>query len=418
MRNRIEPQSQTIMPQRSFASAKYPMKKLRKRGEKSHAGMQVIFPWAKLYVLIGVMLATSNRLGRRPFVESKMPLMYFLQQWCSLADETLEDVLCDSNTLREFVGMGLSRDLVLDTTTLLKVLQQLRGSDLALVPFDEIRAHLVVRVISMRASMILNAAIIDAPGSTKKKVKARDSEIFHTESGIEWHFGMMSRIGGDAHSGQMLLVVAMLINVNDGMRAGAFLHGREDDSFSDVGNRWVHKRENARAPWRQVSLRSGQCRQLDLASKVETRLERDEPSSVSSRPNFEQLFHLNKSRFGHKKVRYRSRAKHEADLFRLFGLANRVSAKTQLMVPHAMGAASGAQDCLESNRRKPVERVHGTSHTFSRVHRIDQPAIRAAGLICQLFPTSATQIHCQSSFAPKGWTARPFIEPCTNHASA
>ena len=46
--------------------------------------------------------------------------IYCLQQWYGLADEALEDALYDSQSLRDFVGIDLSRESVPDATTLLK----------------------------------------------------------------------------------------------------------------------------------------------------------------------------------------------------------------------------------------------------------------------------------------------------------
>jgi IS5 family transposase len=38
--------------------------------------------------------------------------MYFLQQWHSLSDEGLEDAIYDSQAMREFIGIDLSREQV------------------------------------------------------------------------------------------------------------------------------------------------------------------------------------------------------------------------------------------------------------------------------------------------------------------
>jgi transposase, IS5 family len=35
--------------------------------------------------------------------------MYFLKQWYTLADEALENALYDSQAMREFIGIDLSR---------------------------------------------------------------------------------------------------------------------------------------------------------------------------------------------------------------------------------------------------------------------------------------------------------------------
>lgn len=76
--------------------------------------------------------------------------MYCLQQWYGLADEALEDTLYDSQALRDFVGIDLSRELVPDITTLLKFRRLLLDNDLTKALFDEINAHLAEQGLLMR----------------------------------------------------------------------------------------------------------------------------------------------------------------------------------------------------------------------------------------------------------------------------
>ena len=68
--------------------------------------------------------------------------IYCLQQWYGLADEALEDALYDSQALRDFVGIHLSRESVPDATTLLKFRRVLLDNDLTKALFEEINAHL------------------------------------------------------------------------------------------------------------------------------------------------------------------------------------------------------------------------------------------------------------------------------------
>src|SRR5450755_1776848 len=107
----------TSMSQRSFASAEYAMKKKRTRREKFLGEMERIVPWARLIAVIEPLYPTSGRVGRQPIGISRMLRMYCLQQWYGLADEALEDALYDSQALRDFVGVDLSRESVPDATT-------------------------------------------------------------------------------------------------------------------------------------------------------------------------------------------------------------------------------------------------------------------------------------------------------------
>ena len=56
--------------------------------------------------------------------------MYLLQQWYGLADEALEDAIYDSQALRDFVRIDLSRESVPDATTLLKFRRLLEAGEL------------------------------------------------------------------------------------------------------------------------------------------------------------------------------------------------------------------------------------------------------------------------------------------------
>lgn len=130
------------MSRRSFASAEYAMKKKRTRREKFLADMERVVPWARLIAVTEPLYPTSGRVGRQPVGVSRMLGMYCLQQWYSLADEALEDALYDSQALRDFVGIDLSRESVPDATTLLKFRRLLLANDLTKALFDEINAHL------------------------------------------------------------------------------------------------------------------------------------------------------------------------------------------------------------------------------------------------------------------------------------
>jgi len=126
----------------------------------------------------------SGRVGRPPIGVTKMLRMYCLQQWYALADEALEDALYDSQALRDFVGIDLSRESVPDATTLLKFRRLLQDNDLTRALFDEINAHLGEQGLLMRAGTIVDATIIAAPSSTKNEGKTRDPEMHQAKKAL------------------------------------------------------------------------------------------------------------------------------------------------------------------------------------------------------------------------------------------
>jgi IS5 family transposase len=265
--------------------------------------------------------------------------MYCLQQWYGLADEALEDALYDSQALRDFVGIDLSRESVPDATTLLKFRRLLLANDLTKALFEEINAHLADHGLLMRAGTIVDATIIAAPSSTKNAGNARDPEMHQTKKGNQWHFGMKAHIGVDAQSGLVHTVVGTPANVSDINVAGALLHGQEQAAFGDAGYQGVHERAEAKGPTWHVAMRAGKRRKLNQFIEPQFLAERVEKLKASIRAKVEHPFHVIKNLFRHRKTRYKGLAKNTAQLFSLFALANLVIAKRPLLNCHARGAS-------------------------------------------------------------------------------
>jgi transposase, IS5 family len=327
------------MSQRSFASAEYALKKKRTRREAFLDEMERVVPWARLIALIDPLYPTSGRVGRQPIGVPRMLRMYCLQQWYGLADEALEDALYDSQALRDFVGIDLSRESVPDATTLLKFRRLLLDNDLTKALFDEINAHLAEKGLLMRAGTIVDATIIAAPSSTKNAGGERDPDMRQAKKGNQWHFGMKAHIGVDAESGLVHTVIGTGANVNDVTQAGGLLHGQETAAFGDAGYRGVHKRDEAKGPNWHVAMQPGKRKALDLTKRWARMLDEAERLKASVRAKVEHPFHVVKNLFRHRKVRYRGLPKNEAQLFTLFGLANLVIAKRSLMAIEARGAS-------------------------------------------------------------------------------
>ena len=148
---------------------------------------------------------------------------------------------------------------------------------------------------------------------------------------------MKSHIGVDAESGLVHSVIGTAANVADVTQAGALLHGDEAHAFGDAGYRGVDKREEAQGPHWHVAMQPGKRRQLDLTRPWARLLERAEQLKASVRAKVEHPFHIVKNLF--QKVRYKGLAKNEAQLFSLFGLANLVIAKRQLLALDTRGAS-------------------------------------------------------------------------------
>lgn len=169
----------------------------------------------------------SGRVGHPPIGMSKMLRMYCLQPRYGLADEALEDALCDSQSTRDFVGIVLSREAVPDASTLLKFRRLLLTKDLNKALLDGINAHLAEQGLLTRSGKDAAATSIAAPSSKKNATGQRDPEWPRTKKGKQWYFWMKAHFGVDADSGLAHTVISTATKINDVTQAGALLHGQE-----------------------------------------------------------------------------------------------------------------------------------------------------------------------------------------------
>lgn len=114
--------------------------------------------------------------------------MYVAQQCFGFSDEGTEDAIYDSQAIRRFVGIDLSRIDAPDATTLLNFRRLLETHQLTESIFNTINAHLAEKGLFMREGTIVDATLIAAPPSTKNKEKRRDEEMHQTKKGNQWHF--------------------------------------------------------------------------------------------------------------------------------------------------------------------------------------------------------------------------------------
>lgn len=335
--------------QLSFASHEFAQKKRVTRREKFLGEMEQVVPWARLEALIEPKYPTGGRVGRQPIGVPRMLRMYFLQQWFGLADEAVEDAIYDSQAMREFVGIDLSREAVPDATTLLKFRRLLEQHALTAQLFQGINAHLAERGLLLREGTMVDATIIAAPPSTKNKEHARDPEMHQTKKGNEWHFGMKAHIGADVDSGLVHSLHTTAANESDVAHAHEVLHGQESVAFLDAGYTGVAKREEILQAQREgeirgdiewnVALRRSKITKM-AEGTLKTLTKALERAKAQIRARVEHPFHVVKNLFRYKKTRYKGLAKNEAQLYSLFGLANLVLAKKRLMAMQAAGMSA------------------------------------------------------------------------------
>jgi IS5 family transposase len=256
----------------------------------------------------------------------KMLRIYFVQQWFNLSDPQAEDSLYDSESIRRFVRIELSEDVVPDETTVLRFRHLLEKHGLTEKIFDLVKELLTAKRLLLKSGTIVDATIIAAPSSTKNASQTRDPEMKQTRKGKQWYFGMKVHIGADP-KGRVHRVIATNAATADITQLDDLLHGEETTIYGDQAY-WkeadrqdfeasgVRYRVNRRPPGKQPL--SERWRQINRAR-----------SRIRARG--EHPFHIVKRLWGFAKVRYRGLAKNLARAQTMFALANLYSVRHQLM---------------------------------------------------------------------------------------
>ena len=297
------------------------------RRERFLDQIEAATPWALLVEQIEPFYPKGER-GRPPIGIERMLRMYIVQQCFGLADEATDDAVYDSQSIRTFVGIDLSREGAPDATTLLHFRRLLETHHLTRAIFEAIKGHLAEQGLLLREGTIVDATIIAAPPSTKNRAKARDPEMHQAKKGNEWHFGMKAHIGVDAVSGLVHTVVGTAANVSDISQAANLLHGEESSVHADAGYIGLEKREEmqGRDLLMDIAKKRGAVRKLPEGPERQA-ARAEERSKAQLRAIVEHPFHVVKNLFRHRKARYRGLAKNTAQLFSLFALANLVLAR-------------------------------------------------------------------------------------------
>jgi IS5 family transposase len=140
---------------------------------------------------------------------------HLLQQWFTLSDPLMEEMLIDTPCFRRFAGIVMIEDRIPDETTILNFRHLLEEHRIAEQILEGVNQMLSEKGVMLREGTILDATIIAAPSSTKNKRKERDPEIHSVAKGNQWIIGMRCHIGVDAAYGLVHSVVSTAGNVHE-----------------------------------------------------------------------------------------------------------------------------------------------------------------------------------------------------------
>lgn len=325
--------------QSSFSELEYASKKRVTRRDRFLADLEAVTPWQQLVAALEPFYPKGGGRGRPPIGLERILRMYIAQNCFGLSDEGIEDALYDSQAIRRFVGVDLSRESAPDATSVLRFRRLLETHQLTETIFNTINGHLAERGLFLRQGTVVDATLIAAPPSTKNRKNERDPEMHQSKKGKQWYFGMKAHIGVDAHTGLTHTVIGTAGNVSDITVANDLLHGEETVAFGDSGYTGIEKREESQGSpvtW-HVAMRPGKRRALSKDAEGE-QAEWLEQKKASIRAKVEHAFHVVKNLFKHRKTRYQGLAKNTAQLMTLFGFANLVLARRWLFAEHTQVA--------------------------------------------------------------------------------
>jgi IS5 family transposase len=318
--------------QQTFASVAWTQKGKVTRRERFLAEMDAVIPWAELRRLIEPHYPKAGN-GRQPLGLEKMLRIYFVQQWFNLSDPQAEDALYDSESIRRFVRIELSDDVVPDETTILRFRHLLEKHELTGKIFDLVKELLASKRLLLKAGTIVDATIIAAPSSTKNASQTRDPEMKQTRKGNQWYFGMKLHIGTDT-KGRVHRVVATNAATADITQLDDLLHGEERAIFGDQ----AYWKEADRQEFEATGTRYRINRRPAGRQRLSEHWRQINRARSRIRARGEHPFHVVKRLWGFAKVRYRGLAKNLARAQTMFALANLYSVRHHLLPAGARGA--------------------------------------------------------------------------------
>jgi len=164
--------------QASFSDLEYARKKKLTRRDRFLADLEAITPWDALLAVLTPAYPSGGGPGRPPIGLERMLRMYVVQQCFGLSDEGTEDALYDSQAIRGFVGIDLSRESAPDATTLLKfrrLLEQHRLTERIFAARDNTIYHLYQSrygINVLRTDEHLRAVLADEGGMSWRTTEA------------------------------------------------------------------------------------------------------------------------------------------------------------------------------------------------------------------------------------------------------
>lgn len=294
-----------------------PQKKLRKA--KFLEEMEVVLPWAELVDIVTPYYEVK-KMGRPKTDLLLLLKTYFLQQWYNLSDPGVEEEIYDSNVFRQFLEIDLM-DRIPDESVICRFRHLLEDNDLQKKMFNETNKIFEAKGLLLKRGTIVDATIIHASGSTKNQDKKRDPEMSSTKKGANYHFGMKTHIGCDAESGIVHSMTGTTAKNSDMSQMDELLHGEEVLVSGDKGYFSDEKKRAFRAKGKIWAVLD-KCKAGKKKKGLSTKQKKRNKNFSRIRAKVEHPFGVIKSKWGHRRVRYRGLLKNTCHWYGLMMLAN------------------------------------------------------------------------------------------------
>ncbi|MFO0113137.1 MAG: IS5 family transposase [Sphingomonadaceae bacterium] len=283
---------------------------LRTRRRESFEEVDQIVPWGDLVVLIAPHAPKGGdpKGGRTPFPAESM---LRIQQWYTLSDPAMAEVLHDIPFYRNLSGPNAAQSRLSSESTILKFRHLLEEHKLTKQILQTINAKLANQSLLLNARTAVDVTLIAAPNPTRNKTGERDSEMLQTKKGNQWHFGMKAHVDVDSDSGLVHSVVGSAASVNDVTQAHASCMCEECHVFADAGYQGVEKHaytQDIKAKW-LVAMKPGKQRALDKSTLLCELINLLEKTKAGIRVKAEHPFLVPRRQFGHEKMRCRGLVK-------------------------------------------------------------------------------------------------------------
>lgn len=314
--------------QMSFTEMEYSNRKRKTKRDEFLEIMNKIIPWDEWTAIVMPYYPNGKR-GRPTRGIETMLRMYLLQNWFNLSDEGVEDAIYDSYAFRKFMGVDfIEAKQAPDATTLCKFRRLLDENGITKLFFETTKRFLERHGKLMHGGSIVDAALIDAPSSTKNAEGKRDPEMHQTKKGGQWYFGAKLHVGVDAGSGYIHTAEMTAANVPDIKVAHRLI--REDDEviYGDAAYTGLEKRAEIKAnkhlsgvDYRTNSQKPYRKNKWEVGAGTYW-FRKMEAQKSRVRSKVEYVFLIIKRIFGYVKVKYRGIRKNLTQAHMLCASAN------------------------------------------------------------------------------------------------